>query len=75
MFPIKRRRVVLAFAQHCNTSGMILADRLASSRLQIELVTVESMRITESSKEPFIYNMSSFRLAPHLEKRAGAVDI
>jgi len=28
--------------RHCNTSGMILADPLASSRLQIELVIVES---------------------------------
>lgn len=31
---------------------MTLAGRWASSRLQIELVTVESNRITESSKEP-----------------------
>jgi hypothetical protein len=31
---------------------MILADRWACSRLQIELVIVESMRIAESSKEP-----------------------
>jgi hypothetical protein len=31
---------------------MTLAGRWACSRLQIELVIVENMRITESSKEP-----------------------
>jgi hypothetical protein len=38
--------------RHCNTSGMTLAGRWARSRLQIELVIVENVRITESSKEP-----------------------
>jgi hypothetical protein len=42
---------------------MTLAGRWACSRLQIELVIVENVRITESSKEPstesLVQNMQS----------------
>lgn len=40
---------------------MTLAGRWACSRLQIELVTVESMRIAESSKEPSTYVYQNMR--------------
>jgi hypothetical protein len=46
MSPTNRRKVVLAFAQ------TLQHEWDACSRLQIELVIVENMRITESSKEP-----------------------
>jgi hypothetical protein len=43
---------------------MTLAGRWACSRLQIELVIVESMRIAESSKEP-----STDRADTHMQEQ------